>query len=74
MTYRIGGTPDDLGSRVFIDPDEVQPVMVRGPAYLQYRLEFETSDATVAPVVDAVAFEWVSQLPSRPGSSGRVNP
>jgi len=41
---------------------------------MQYRLELSTSDAIVAPMVRAIAFEWTSELPSRQSPGGRVYP
>lgn len=74
VAIRVGADPDDLGEWISIEPDEVHAVMVRGPAYLQYRVELTTSDATMAPIIDEITFEWSSELPSRSSRGGRVIP
>jgi len=74
VAIRVGASPNDLGAWVPTEPGRSHPVMVRGPAYLQYRLELATSDATVAPIVRAITFEWISELPTRSSSNGRVRP
>ena len=74
VEVRIGAAPDALGDWVSIEPSRPHPVMARGPVYLQYRLELRTFEATVAPIVRAIAFEWTSELPIRSSSSGRVRP
>ena len=74
VAIRVGVFPDDLGAWVPIEPGRSHPVMVRRPVYLQYRMELTTMDATVAPIVREVSFEWTSELrsPRKPG--GRVHP
>jgi len=74
LDYRIGISPDELGAWVPIEPDQPLPVMTRGPAYFQYRVELSTDDPAVAPVLRNIAFEWSSELPVRQGSSGRRSP
>jgi len=74
LAIRIGASPDELGAWVPIEPDQPLPVMTRGPAYFQYRVELSTDDPEVAPVLRNIGFEWSSELPSRRGGSVRVRP
>jgi len=74
VLLRVGASQDDLGDWFSIEPDRPLPVMVRGPAFLQYRVELGTSDVNVAPAVQSIAFEWTSDLQTRRGASSRVQP
>lgn len=74
MAYRFGALPDELGAWVVIEPDQPLPVMTRGPTYFQYRVEINTGDPTVAPVIRNIGFEWSTELPVRHGSGGRRSP
>jgi hypothetical protein len=74
LMVRIGAEPDEMGGWTPIEPGHPRTVLVRGPAFLQYRIELGTVDPRVAPVIRSVDFEWSPDLGVRRGGGGRVRP
>ena len=74
LAVRFGSAPDEFRDWTPIEPDRPTTVLVRGPAFLQYRVELSSADPSVAPVVRSVDFEWSSEPGVRRGGGGRVRP